>query len=308
MLSTSAFANSVHGILMVVKGEVEILQKDKLSKAKVGAKVFPGDTIITKKDARAKLVMVDKNIINISPDSKFLLEKYEYNPEENKKGALLNVIYGKVRTTVNQKYDGEQNKFQVKTKSSVAGVRGTDFLVSFNKVTNTSKVVTFEGRVDVGAGLDASGRITNPVSVRPGEFTVAAIGTPPSLPVAMPASEMASLNEQSVADTKEKGERPGPDGEKDKKERTPSNNEGDNGKRDPNSAMPPPPPAGSLMDQMGEDVAEPIVSDTTTILPPPIVPINTTPLAGTEALLPPPIDPSLTGGKSNVLINLQPSP
>jgi hypothetical protein len=342
-MSTSAFADPVHGILMVVKGDVQIMQKDKITPAKVGAKVIPGDTIITKKDARAKLVMIDKNIINISPDSKFLLEKYEFNPEENKKGALLNVIYGKVRTTVNQKYDGEEHKFQVKTKSSVAGVRGTDFLVTFNQTTNTSKVVTFEGKVDVGAGMDSAGRILNPVSVKPGEFTVAATGTPPSQPMSMPQAEMNSLKQQTVADapTKENNnnmDRPGADGEK--KERTPSNDEskdkqnngksddkrqdGDKnkhnderqpssekqpaGERQPANGSTPPPPPGSVMDQMGEDASAPIVAKNNQLPPPPLVPVGMAPPPGATMPILAPIDPTLIQGKTNLIINLNPGP
>lgn len=275
LLALSSFANpAAHGVLMVVKGDVQVQQKDKTTKARVGVKVVQGDLIITGKDARAKLVMVDKNVINISPDSKFLLEKYEYNPDENKKGALLNVIYGKVRTTVNQKYDGDQNKFQVKTKSSVAGVRGTDFMVSFNQVTNTSKVVTFEGLVEVGAGLDAAGRITNPVSVRPGEFTVATLGVAPSAPVSMPQAEVDSLNNQTVADNPKENERnpsSPTDGPKPNPQPQP----------DPMPLPPPPPPV-------------PVPAPPT---PGPCPPGNCIPQ-------PDPRPP----GKTNLIINLQPNP
>lgn len=298
LFALNSFANpSAHGVLMVVKGDVQIQQKDKLTKAKVGAKVVQGDTILTGKDARAKLVMVDKNVINISPESKFLLEKYEYNPDQNKKGALLNVIYGKVRTTVNQKYDGDQNKFQVKTKSSVAGVRGTDFLVSFNQVTNTSKVVTFEGLVEVGAGLDAAGRIANPVSVSPGQFTVASMGTAPSAPVILPQAEVAALNEQSVAEAPtQKGSEPAAPGNE-KKERSPSNNQ---------PAPQPQPNGGSVMNNM--EGADPSASGPKMLPPPPppITPVVTTP---TEVpRLPTTVDPTLIQGKTNLLINLQPNP
>lgn len=247
--------------------------------------------------------MLDKNVINISPDSKFMLEKYEYNPEQNKKGALLNVIYGKVRTTVNQKYDGTENKFQVKTKSSVAGVRGTDFLVQYSETTNTSKVVTFEGIVEVGAGLDTAGRITNPVSVTPGQFTVASIGTPPAAPVTMPQAEVNSLNSQTVADAPAQNEQaiPAPTGEK--KERTPSSLQ-------PQGNTPPPP--GSVLNQMGEDVAAPVVGGNTELPPPPpIVPAigsGTTSTCPNGQCLPAPIDPTLIQGKTNLLINLQPNP
>lgn len=299
---TTAFANPAHGILMVVKGDVQVEQKGKLIPAKVGFKIVPGDIIITKKDARAKLVMIDKNVINISPDSKFVLEKYEYDPDQNKKGALLNVIYGKVRTTVNQKYDGDQHKFQVKTKSSVAGVRGTDFLVTFNQVTNTSKVVTFQGVVEVGQGLDIAGKIIKPVYVSPGQFTVASTGTPPAPPVTMQQSEMNTLKSETVAEAPTKSEQAPAPGDN-KKERTPANKAPDGDKKGP--------PPGSVLNQMGEDASAPVVNNTKQPALAPLVPVGTMPsqmCPNGQCGAPTAIDPSLIQGKTNVLINLQPNP
>lgn len=307
-------ASTVHGVLMVVKGDVTVISsKDqKSTKAKIGTKVFPGDTIETKKEARAKLVMVDKNIINISPDSKFQLEKYEYNAQTNKKGAILNVIYGKVRATVSQKYDGEENRFQVKTKSSVAGVRGTDFMVSFSETTHTAKVVTFEGRVEVGQGVDATGRIQNPVTVDPGQFTVANVNAPPSLPAAVPQEEFKSLSQSTVAETPDTGS--AGDGD-----RTPSQSpdgEKKENSREPNSTSPssgannPPPPQGGVLDEMGEDAAAPVAAGP--LAPPPS---NLLPPPGTQPAAACPngqciplntIDPNLINTRTRVLINITP--
>ncbi len=302
-----AFSSNVHGVLMVVKGDVQIssLKDKKTIKAKIGTKIFPGDTIETKKDARAKLVMVDKNIINISPDSKFILEKYEYEPDQNKKGALLNVIYGKVRATVTQKYDGEQNKFQVKTKSSVAGVRGTDFMVSFSDVTQTAKIVTFEGRVEVGRGLDTAGRIMNPVSVTPGQFTVANVNTPPAVPMMVPAEELATMNQQSVADvpdtaTQQDGREPSSEGDK-------KNSDGNESA--PASGAASGSGAGGALAEMGEDAAAPVAGGTfhapaSNMLPPPGSQPNGCPNGQCVPLNN--LDPSLINGKTRVLININP--
>jgi hypothetical protein len=301
----------VYGIMTVVKGDVEVIAKDqKTIKARIGQKVFPGDAIIAKKDSRAKIEMLDKNIINISPDSKFVFQKYEYNPDQNKKGALLNVIYGKIRTTVNQKYDGEQNKFQVTTKTSVAGVRGTDFTVSFNETTNTSKVVTFSGTVEVGKSLDATGHIMGSVFVTPGHFTVASSHQAPTAPTPVPPQELATMKEQTLADSP--SHKDGPEVPKDSRE--PSSNKDQKGGQNnnnngvgPNGPGAPGTGSGSTLHEMGEDVSAP----TANIAPPkiPTLPFNGTPTAGpcpNGQCLPPPVDPNLLHGKTNVIINLQP--
>lgn len=189
------------GTFMVVKGQVEIIKKDgSKEKAKIGKKVIESDTIVSAKDARAKIVMADKNVINISPETKLLLEKYVFDQASGNKQVTLNVLEGKVRATVEQKYDGEKNKFNVKTPAAVAGVRGTDFLTSYSAQKREMKIVTFEGKVAVGVP-GANGAIQNPVFVEPGQFSVAAPGVPPSPPAAMPKEEFQAVSEGSSADS-----------------------------------------------------------------------------------------------------------
>lgn len=208
ILSSPALAQGVHGVFTVVKGDVQVESgKDKkVQKARVGAKVFATDTITSGKDSRAKIEMSDKNIINISPDSKLMIEKYEN--AGGKKEVLLNVLQGKIRPSVTQKYDGESEKFHVKTPSAVAGVRGTDFLVSYNPGTRASQVVTFEGKVDVGAKLDGGGNIANPVSVLPGQFTTSSATQPPAEPAPMPQEQLKQMNRESNSEPSQSASAP----------------------------------------------------------------------------------------------------
>lgn len=203
VLALSAHAAEVNGVLQVVKGDVQIKsgKTGALSKAKVGSKVFPKDSIITGKDSRAKIVMVDKNVLNVSPESNIEIQNYEYAPEQGKKDVLLNVIYGKVRSKVEQKYDGQSSKFQVKTATAVAGVRGTDFMASYQPSTSTSSVVTFEGTVAFGQ-IGEGGKMMNEVAVTPGKTTEVVGNSPPPEPRSVPSSELASMDSDSKADAK----------------------------------------------------------------------------------------------------------
>lgn len=188
-----ANAQAVHGVLRVVKGDVQI-KSAKLGqtiKARVGEKVFPKDTVITAKDARAKIVMVDNNEINVSPESQIEIQNYEYDPAAGKKDVLLNVIYGKVRSKVEQKYDGKTSKFQIKTPSAVAGVRGTDFLTGH--VGGITRIVTFHGQVQFGPpGVP-------PVMVMPG-MTSSVSGGTLAPPTPVPATELKTLEGDTKAD------------------------------------------------------------------------------------------------------------
>ncbi len=204
LLTHAAVAQSVHGIFMVVKGEVMVISgqsADKTpQKAKMGSKVFPGDTIQVGKDSRAKIVMSDQNTLNISPETKFQIEKYENDPGSDSRNVTLKVMEGKLRASVEQKYDGEKNKFNVKTPSAVAGVRGTDFLTSFSSATKTSQIITFHGTVAVGQP-GPKGEIMNPVFVKPGQMTSASGGKAPEAPKAMPKEELSKMNNESKAET-----------------------------------------------------------------------------------------------------------
>jgi hypothetical protein len=208
-LLAGAQAHAACGKVEVSKGDVKIQsgQTKKVESAPIGAKICSGDTIIAGKDSRAKLKMEDGNELNISPDSKIVLENYQFNAADNKKKVLLNILQGKVRAATQKENmyndkatDGQANTFQVKTKSAVAGVRGTDFMTGFDPKTNKSEVVTFRGKVEFGQP-GPGGQILNPVQVGAGQKTEAVAGQPPAPPKTVPPKELAAANTESKAET-----------------------------------------------------------------------------------------------------------
>jgi hypothetical protein len=72
-------------------------------------------------------------------------------PTAEKRRMVLDLIKGKIRNKVNVKYDGEQSFYQVKTRAAVAGVRGTEFVVSIDDTEKEfiSKIETLEGKVEL---------------------------------------------------------------------------------------------------------------------------------------------------------------
>ncbi len=186
------------GRFSVVKGDVTYKEKDKAdyTKARINKKICQGDSVKTGSDSRAKIVMADKNEINLSPETEMKLEVYANNPEKGEKKVLLNVLYGKMRSNVKEKYkDNEENHYRVKTKSAVAGVRGTDFLTSFDRASGKSQVVTFTGEVAVGEMK--GGQLVVQVLVRPGHATSNRIGQRASRPRPVAQSEMARMNRET---------------------------------------------------------------------------------------------------------------
>lgn len=210
-------ANAACGEVIVSKGDVKIEsgKTKKVESAPEGTKICSGDTISTAPQSRAKIKMEDGNELNISPDSKIALEQYEFKPEDNKKKVLLNVLSGKVRAATakegmynDQAKDGQANTFQVRTKSAVAGVRGTDFLTGYNPANNKSEVVTFRGKVEFGQ-LGPGGQILNPVQVGAGQKTELLRGQPPAPPKAVPKADLEKMSTDTKADTTSSGKETG---------------------------------------------------------------------------------------------------
>lgn len=191
-----SFADVIHGVFMVVKGDVSVKNtKQAKQKVKVGDKVFPGDVVETGIDSRAKIVMTDRNVINISPETHLEIQKYE-NAGDNK-NVEMNLLQGKVRNNVEQKYDGDKNKFIVKTPTAVAGVRGTQFFTSFDPATRITSVVTLRGAVSL-APVSVSGALVKPVLIQKGESTTMSPGANPEPPKPMPKEELKKIDQEST--------------------------------------------------------------------------------------------------------------
>lgn len=190
----------MYGVFMVTKGSVKIQSaKTGTSDAKVGVKVYEGDTIITAADSRAKIVMSDRNVINVNPESKLQIAKYENDAASGKKNVELNLLEGKVRNNVEQTYDGEKSKFLIKTPTAVAGVRGTQFLAGYNPSTQMTSIVTFKGSVTL-ASVNPKGQIIGAaVLVNKGESTTASPNAAPAAPKAMTKEDLKKMDAETAS-------------------------------------------------------------------------------------------------------------
>lgn len=208
-----AKAQASCGTFGIVKGDVKIESGSdhQQSAAVTGGKICSGDTVISGKDSRAKILInadapSGKNELNISPETRLVIENYEFSAADNKKKVLLNILSGKVRATTTPNYyndkskDGQANTFEVRTKSAVAGVRGTDFMTSFAPATGKSELVTFSGRVVFGQP-GPNGTILNAVAVTAGQQSTVNLGKNPVVPKSIPAAEMKQMDKESKPET-----------------------------------------------------------------------------------------------------------
>lgn len=192
-------AADMYGVFMVVKGDIKVKNSKSESAAKVGSKILPGETVISGADSRAKIVMSDRNVINVSPATTLQLTKYENDAKSGAKNVEMNLLEGKVRNNVEQTYDGDKSKFLIKTPTAVAGVRGTQFFTSFNPATQMTSIVTLKGSVTL-ASVGAGGQIVGqPVVINKGETSSTSGGQAPEAPKAVPKDELKKVDAESQA-------------------------------------------------------------------------------------------------------------
>jgi hypothetical protein len=148
VVALESVKNSI-GIVVVAQGATMVLRQGKSYAAKIGFKVYEKDYIETGADGKIKIKFKDDNVINLVPNSKLTIEELQFDPAKENKKTILNLLYGKVRSSVKQSYNGE-NYYEVKTKTAVAGVRGTDFVVSYSEDDKVeAKVETISGKVEL---------------------------------------------------------------------------------------------------------------------------------------------------------------
>ncbi len=122
-------------------------------------KIFENDRITTDSGARVKIIFNQSNDeIHVIPNSNVFIQKFMHqgdNEEHDEyKKTIVKLDFGKIRIRLSkdgEKYDHEKNIFEVKTKTAVAGVRGTDFVMSYDENTKISEVATLSGAVEMSA-------------------------------------------------------------------------------------------------------------------------------------------------------------
>jgi hypothetical protein len=99
-------------------------------KANKDLPVFERDTVITQKKGRVELVLNDGSKLILAPETRLELTKSIYDPNAKTRSSFINMITGKARFIVTKLSNFNSSDFRVKTKTAVAGVRGSDFIIA----------------------------------------------------------------------------------------------------------------------------------------------------------------------------------
>lgn len=114
-----------------------------------GTQLKPDDVVVTGDSSHAVIELLDGSKVSIGPFS-----RYQILRPENSRGFWqwsFRLIIGTVRALVRKVTDDHGlSRFKVHTEMGTAGVRGTDFVVSFNDGSARMDVYTIDGSVFIG--------------------------------------------------------------------------------------------------------------------------------------------------------------
>lgn len=92
--------------------------------------LFTGDTLVTDTKAQLRCRLDDKSTFALAGHSKLVLDKSIYDPEQDRRESVLQLLFGRARFIVNHLKGSYANDYQVRSPTAICGVRGSDFVVA----------------------------------------------------------------------------------------------------------------------------------------------------------------------------------
>ncbi|MCB9025451.1 MAG: FecR domain-containing protein [Bdellovibrionaceae bacterium] len=158
---------AICGRITSIRGAIEVLRLTNENSGTtdrmgiIASKQMPlwcSDILVTRKAARAKVLLVNKTTLTLGPHSRVEIQNH-FNPD--KSVNHLKLTYGKLRALFKEdksqkpqrlpEKNNEKNmsRLIIKTPAMVAGVRGTDFYVAYSPQRKIAEQATLTGNVIV---------------------------------------------------------------------------------------------------------------------------------------------------------------
>jgi hypothetical protein len=153
--------------------------------------------------SRCKILYTDDSLLTIGENSRLEVTEQTYRAGSNTRTFVAHLSRGSVRALVGRPFEGENSVFEIHAGTAVATARGTYFVLwNEARPALSGNVESREGRqAQAGTGTIEEGRsgVANigqtgnvaftsggaTVLVMPGQFSIAAPGAPPTMPVAI---------------------------------------------------------------------------------------------------------------------------
>lgn len=167
------------GTVATLEGSADIGRGGTWTAAAIGAPISRSDEIRTASPGRLSIVFQDDTVLTVTDNSQIVIDEQVFNPSGGVVHSLIQLVRGKLNTVVGEYYHAPGTAYEVKTATAVAGVRGTEFSVSYDPATELTEVTGVSGVVQVHSALDPTGP---GVLVRASEVTKVRRGQLPEAP------------------------------------------------------------------------------------------------------------------------------
>jgi hypothetical protein len=176
-------------------GPTEIVRNKKTVESKVNSPVEMNDTIVTAK-AKAKLTFEDNTTVNITEQSKLVIDDFVYDPNKGSGKLAMKVVLGTARYASGQIAKSNPQSVDIKTPTATVAVRGTDFSMTVDELGRSlvmllpscNKKGCVTGAIEVS---NEAGTVIMDVAYQ--TTVVATLNTPPTKPVIV-MMDQANIN------------------------------------------------------------------------------------------------------------------
>jgi hypothetical protein len=131
LLSQTSWASV--GRVVEQTGPTEIVRNKKSLSSSVNTPVEMLDTIVTAR-AKAKLEFVDKTTVNITEQSKILIDDFVYDPKSGSGKLAMKMVQGTARYASGQIAKNSPQNVNIATPTATVAVRGTDFSMTVDEL------------------------------------------------------------------------------------------------------------------------------------------------------------------------------
>ena len=133
LLSTSQTNFAAVGKVTEQTGPTEIVRNKKSMPSAVNTGVEMNDTVVTAK-AKAKLTFEDNTTVNITEQSKLVIDDFVYDPKKGSGKLAMKVVMGTARYASGQIAKNNPQQVAVNTPTATVAVRGTDFSMTVDEL------------------------------------------------------------------------------------------------------------------------------------------------------------------------------
>ena len=140
LLSTPAMASI--GSITEFKGAGQVKRAAKAMPAAKGTGIEKNDTVSTTSQGRFRITFVDATTVNITENSRLLIDDFVFDGKAKSKGKLgLKVALGTVRYASGAVAHGNPRGVNIRTPTATIAVRGTDFVMSVDEAGRSTVVL-----------------------------------------------------------------------------------------------------------------------------------------------------------------------